>query len=52
MEKHYRPEAIVISVAGNVTHEGVLREMERLWGDLPRSDPQVVLQTMEQLSRA
>src|SRR5438067_3176053 len=40
VEKHYRPEAIVISVAGNVTHEGALREVERLWGDLPRSGPE------------
>jgi len=37
IEKHYRPEAIVISVAGNVTHKAVLREVERLWGDLPPS---------------
>jgi predicted Zn-dependent peptidase len=37
VEKHYRPEAIVISVAGNVTHEGVLKEVERLWGDVAHS---------------
>ncbi|MFL5735333.1 MAG: M16 family metallopeptidase, partial [Chloroflexia bacterium] len=35
VHKHYHPEVIVISVAGNVTHEGVLAEVERLWGDLP-----------------
>jgi predicted Zn-dependent peptidase len=34
VERHYRPDAIVISVAGNVTHEEVVAESTRLWGDL------------------
>lgn len=38
VERHYRPEAIVISVAGNVTHEAVVAEVTRLWGDLPPSN--------------
>jgi len=33
--EHYRPDAIVVSVAGNVTHQAVVREVERLLGDLP-----------------
>jgi predicted Zn-dependent peptidase len=38
VERHYRPEAIVISVAGNITHEAVVTEATRLWGDLPPSE--------------
>lgn len=29
---HYRPASTVISVAGNITHEGVVREVTKLWG--------------------
>jgi predicted Zn-dependent peptidase len=32
--EHYSPSNIVISVAGNVTHETAVREAERLWGDI------------------
>jgi predicted Zn-dependent peptidase len=37
VQRHYRPESMVISVAGNISHEDVLRQAERLWGDIPRS---------------
>ncbi len=30
----YTPDRIVVSVAGNVTHKRVVRELERQWGDL------------------
>ena len=36
MEHHYKPESIVVSVAGNVTHDQVVEEVERRWLDLPR----------------
>lgn len=38
VEKHYCPESIVISVAGNVSHEQVVEEATRLWGDMPASN--------------
>src|SRR4051812_35726853 len=31
VEQHYRPETIVISVAGNITREAVLEAVTRLW---------------------
>ncbi len=36
IERHYTPESIVVSVAGNVTHQQVVEEVERRWLDLPR----------------
>ena len=36
IERHYTPESIVVSVAGNVTHEKVVEEVEERWLDLPR----------------
>jgi len=35
--KYYRPDAMVISVAGNVSHEQVVEEVARLWSDLAHS---------------
>ncbi|HEX8218785.1 MAG TPA: pitrilysin family protein [Chloroflexia bacterium] len=34
LEVGYRPDRIVVSVAGNVDHEQVVAEVERRWGDL------------------
>ena len=34
VDNYYRPEALVISVAGNVEHEAVVEEVARLWADL------------------
>ncbi|HYP20064.1 MAG TPA: pitrilysin family protein, partial [Chloroflexia bacterium] len=34
LEVGYRPDRIVVSVAGNVDHEQVVEEVERRWGDL------------------
>jgi predicted Zn-dependent peptidase len=34
VEEHYRPEALVISVAGKVSHDEVVEHALRLWGDL------------------
>ncbi|MEO6458411.1 MAG: pitrilysin family protein [Chloroflexia bacterium] len=35
IERHYTPDSIVVSVAGNVTHSQVVEEIERRWVDLP-----------------
>lgn len=38
VDEHYRPESLVIAVAGKVTHEQVLEHASRLWGDVePRA---------------
>jgi predicted Zn-dependent peptidase len=37
VERHYRPDALVVSVAGNVRHDQVVEEISRLWSDMPRS---------------
>lgn len=37
VEKYYRPHAIVVSVAGNITHEEVVSQVSQLWGDMPRA---------------
>jgi len=34
VDEHYRPESLVIAVAGKVTHEQVLEHASRLWGDV------------------
>jgi predicted Zn-dependent peptidase len=34
VDEHYRPEALVISVAGKVSHAEVVEHAMRLWGDL------------------
>jgi predicted Zn-dependent peptidase len=34
VNSHYKPESIVVSVAGNVTHAQVVQEVERRWLDL------------------
>lgn len=34
LEAGYRPDRIVVSVAGNVTHEQVVEEVSRRWADL------------------
>ncbi len=40
MALHYNPSNIVLSVAGNLTHDGVLSEVTRLCGDWPAAGPQ------------
>lgn len=35
IHSRYRPASIVLSVAGNVTHDAVVREVERLWQAAP-----------------
>jgi predicted Zn-dependent peptidase len=39
LRRHYVPANLVISVAGNVTHEEVVRRAEAAFGDLPAGDP-------------
>src|SRR5688500_11354779 len=39
IERHYRPDSIVVSVAGNVKHAQVVEEIEGRWLDLPSSRP-------------
>lgn len=38
VEKYYRPDALVVSVAGNVHHDDVVEAISRLWLDMPRSE--------------
>jgi predicted Zn-dependent peptidase len=38
IEKNYRPDALVVSVAGNVTHGQVVDSIARLWNDMPHSE--------------
>ncbi len=38
LETNYRPDRIVISVAGNIRHGDVVQEVERLWGDAEPAD--------------
>jgi predicted Zn-dependent peptidase len=40
MALHYNPSNIVLSVAGNVAHDEVVREAARLCGDWPDAEPQ------------
>ena len=40
MALHYSPSNIVLSVAGNLTHDGVVREVTRLCGDWPAAESQ------------
>jgi predicted Zn-dependent peptidase len=35
VQANYTPASIIVSVAGNVTHEEVVNELEHLWGDMP-----------------
>jgi predicted Zn-dependent peptidase len=37
VERYYRPDMLVVSVAGNVRHDKVVQEISRLWSDMPRS---------------
>jgi predicted Zn-dependent peptidase len=37
VERYYRPDAIVVSVAGNVSHEQVVDEVAGLWSDISYS---------------
>ncbi|HST05989.1 MAG TPA: pitrilysin family protein [Chloroflexia bacterium] len=37
IEKQYQPNAIVVSVAGNVSHTEVVDQIGSLWTDMPRS---------------
>jgi predicted Zn-dependent peptidase len=37
IEKQYQPNAIVVSVAGNVSHADVVDQVGRFWTDMPRS---------------
>jgi predicted Zn-dependent peptidase len=37
VEKYYRPDMMVISVAGNVAHESVVEEAARLWSNIAHS---------------
>lgn len=37
VEHYYRPDALVVSVAGNVQHDQVVESVSRLWSDMPRS---------------
>lgn len=38
IEKNYRPESLVVSVAGNVKHDHVVDTISELWSDMPRSE--------------
>ncbi len=35
LDRRYSPSSMVVSVAGNVTHEAVVEEATRLWGGVP-----------------
>ncbi len=37
VEHYYRPDALVVSVAGNVSHDDVVEAISQLWADMPRS---------------
>ncbi|MEO5951385.1 MAG: pitrilysin family protein [Chloroflexia bacterium] len=37
IEKNYRPDSLVVSVAGNIQHDDVVESIDRLWSDMPRS---------------
>ncbi|MDQ6643674.1 MAG: insulinase family protein [Chloroflexota bacterium] len=40
MDEHYRPGSLIISVAGNIDHEQVIKEAERIFSDWePRAHP-------------
>ena len=49
--RHYCPDAMVFSVAGNVEHGAVVEEVNRLWGDLPANgSPEEAHDSTPQLS--
>ena len=50
LQNHYQPSRLVVAVAGRVNHEAIVKQAERLLGDMQDTEPQVAAPIAQELN--